>query len=118
MADLDGESLILFDRESSYFALVMNIFRDLGIVPYQQMYMDNIEASKKMVEQNLGIAMLPAVSVEREIKLGTLHKVHLNTPEPVERDIAIMYRRNKPQSGLMSSFLSLIGQIYEVQLPG
>lgn len=118
VADLDGESLILFDRESSYFALVMNIFRDLGIVPYQQMYMDNIEASKKMVEQNLGIAMLPAVSVEREIKLGTLHKVHLNTPEPVERDIAIMYRRNKPQSGLMSSFLSLIGQIYEVQLPG
>ncbi len=116
IGDLEGESLIVFDRESSYYSLILSLFRDLGIVPHQQMYMDSIEATKKMVEQNLGIALLPAVSVDREIKLGTLNKVHLDTPEPVQRDIAMMYRRNKPQSGPMASFLELVAEIYGVQL--
>lgn len=115
--DLEGESLIVFDRESSYYSLIMGLFRDLGLVPHQQMFLDSIEATKKMVEQNLGVALLPGVSVDREIKLGTLHKVHLDTPEPVLRDIAVMYRRNKPQSGPMKSFLELVSEIYAVQLP-
>jgi DNA-binding transcriptional LysR family regulator len=117
VSDLEGESLIVFDRESSYYTLILSLFRDLGVVPHQQMYLDSIEATKKMVEQNLGIALLPAVSVDREIKLGTLHKLQLDTPEPVLRDIALMYRRNKPQSGPMASFLNLVAQIYEIQLP-
>jgi DNA-binding transcriptional LysR family regulator len=115
--DLEGESLIVFDRTSGYYNLILSLFRDRGLVPHQQMYLDSIEATKKMVEQNLGIALLPAVSVDREIKLGTLHKVHLDTPEPVQREIAVMYRRNKPQSGPMASFLSLVAEIYAVQLP-
>ena len=115
--DLEGESLIVFDRESSYYTLILGLFRDMGLLPHQQMFLDSIEATKKMVEQNLGIALLPAVSVDREIKLGTLHKVHLDTPEPVHRDIAMMYRRNKPQSGPMESFLSLVAESYAVQLP-
>lgn len=117
MVDLEGESLIVFDRQSSYYNLMMSLFRDLGVIPHQQMYLDSIEATKKMVEQNLGIALLPSVSVDREIKLGTLHKVHLDTPEPVQRDIAVMYRRSKPQSGPMASFLDLVAEIYAVDLP-
>ncbi|MCK6565822.1 MAG: LysR substrate-binding domain-containing protein, partial [Dehalococcoidia bacterium] len=87
------------------------------VVPHQQMQLDSIEATKKMVEMNLGIALLPEVSVDREIKLGTLKKVHIEAAEPVEREIAVMYRRNKPQSGPMSAFLDLLGEIYGVKLP-
>jgi DNA-binding transcriptional LysR family regulator len=97
--------------------MILGLFRDLGVVPQQQMQLDSIEATKKMVEANLGIALLPEVSVEREIRLGTLHKVHIEAAEPVERDIAVMYRRNKPQSGPMSAFLDLLGEIYGVKLP-
>ena len=115
--DLADESLILFDRDSGYYGLIMGLFRDLGVVPHQQMQLDSIEATKKMVESNLGIALLPDVSVEREIKLGTLHKVHIEAAAPVEREIAVMYRRNKPQSGPMAAFLDLLGQMYGVTLP-
>jgi DNA-binding transcriptional LysR family regulator len=115
--DLADESLILFDRDSGYYGLILGLFRDLGVVPQQQMQLDSIEATKKMVENNLGIALLPELSVEREIRLGTLHKVHIEAAEPVERDIAVMYRRNKPQSGPMSAFLELLGEIYGVRLP-
>ncbi|MEO9254146.1 MAG: LysR substrate-binding domain-containing protein, partial [Tepidiformaceae bacterium] len=70
-----------------------------------------------MVEANLGIALLPEVSVDREIRLGTLHKVHIESAEPVEREIAVMYRRSKPQSGPMAAFLDLLGEIYGMKLP-
>ncbi len=115
--DLAEESLILFDRDSGYHALILGLFRDLGVVPQQQMQLDSIEATKKMVEMNLGIALLPEVSVDREIKLGTLHKVHIEATEPVEREIAVMYRRNKPQSGPMAAFLDLVGEMYGMKLP-
>ncbi|MCL4242315.1 MAG: LysR family transcriptional regulator substrate-binding protein, partial [Dehalococcoidia bacterium] len=100
-----------------YYSMILGLFRDLGVVPQQQMQLDSIEATKKMVEANLGIALLPEVSVEREIRLGTLHKVHIESAEPVERDIAVMYRRNKPQSGPMAAFLDLLGEIYGMKLP-
>lgn len=115
--DLADESLIVFDRDSGYYNLILNLFRDLGVVPQQQMQLDSIEATKKMVESNLGIALLPEVSVDREIKLGTLHKVHIESAEPVNREIAVMYRRNKPQSGPMSAFLALLEKLYHVELP-
>ncbi|MGI8926832.1 MAG: LysR family transcriptional regulator [Tepidiformaceae bacterium] len=115
--DLSDESLILFDRDSGYYSMILGLFRNLGVVPHQQMQLDSIEATKKMVEANLGIALLPEVSVDREIKLGTLHKVHLEAAGPVRRDIAVMYRRNKPQSGPMAAFLDLLGEIYGLDLP-
>ncbi len=115
--DLADESLILFDRDSGYYGMILGLFRDLGVVPQQQMQLDSIEATKKMVESNLGIALLPEVSVEREMRLGTLHKVHIEAAEPVERDIAVMYRRSKPQSGPMAAFLDLLGEIYGMKLP-
>jgi DNA-binding transcriptional LysR family regulator len=115
--ELAEESLILFDRDSGYHGLILGLFRDLGVVPHQQMQLDSIEATKKMVEANLGIALLPQVSVEREVKLGTLHRVHIEATAPVTREIAVMYRRNKPQSGLMSAFLDLLGEMYAMKLP-
>lgn len=115
--ELAKESLILFDRDSSYYAMILNLFRDVGMVPEQRMQLDSIEATKKMVEANLGVALLPEVSVDREIKLGTLHKVHIAAAEPVTRDIAVMYRRHKPQAGLMAAFLELLSQVYRVRLP-
>ena len=115
--ELAEDSLILFDRDSGYYGMIMSLFRDLGVVPQQQMQLDSIEATKKMVEANLGIALLPELSVEREMRLGTLHKVHIASAEPVKRDIAVLYRRNKPQSGPMSAFLDLLGEIYHQRLP-
>jgi DNA-binding transcriptional LysR family regulator len=117
VSDLSDESLIVFDRDSGYYGLILGLFRDLGVVPQQQMQLDSIEATKKMVESNLGIALLPEVSVDREIKLGTLHKVHIESAEAVEREVAVMYRRNKPQSGPMAAFLALLEKLYHVQLP-
>ena len=49
--DLADESLILFDRDSGYYGMILGLFRDLGVVPQQQMQLDSIEATKKMVKR-------------------------------------------------------------------
>lgn len=115
--DLANQPLIVFDRDSGYYGLILGLFRELGVVPQQLMHLDSIEATKKMVEMDLGIALLPAVSVEREIKLGTLHKLGVRTSQPVEREIALMFRRNKTRSGPMSQFLDHVSRLYTVELP-
>ena len=114
--DLANDPLILFDRDSGFYSMTMNTFRELGVTPRQKMQLDSIEATKKMVEAGLGIALLPAMSVNREMRMGVLKKVHIDTDEPVERSIAVMYRRNKPQSGPMAAFLQLLTDIYKVAL--
>lgn len=115
--ELSDETLVLFDRDSGYYGMILGLFRDLGVMPRQQMQLDSIEATKKMVEAGLGIALLPERSIDRELKVGTLHKVQVESAQPVRRDIAVMYRSAKPQSGHMSAFLELIAGAFKVDLP-
>ena len=43
-----------------------------GVVPRTQMELDSMEATKKMVEEGLGIALLPRIALERELDAGIL----------------------------------------------
>lgn len=115
--EVGEESLILFDQDSSYFNLILGVFREAGIAPRQQMHLDSIEGTKKMVEQGLGMALLPKVSVERELQQGTLVPVGLVDSPPIMRQSAVIYRKAKHQSGPMRAFLCLISELFRVELP-
>ena len=54
-----GERLILFDRASSYHDLTSAFLGEAGVIPAGSMELDNIDATKKMVAQGLGVALLP-----------------------------------------------------------
>jgi DNA-binding transcriptional LysR family regulator len=92
--ELAGERLILFDRTSSYFVLTSAFFREAGVVPRGVMELDNVDATKKMVEQDLGIAFLPYTAVRGELAAGGLHEVSIDGYEPVRRPIVAIRRRD------------------------
>ncbi|MDF2749933.1 MAG: Transcriptional regulator [Gaiellaceae bacterium] len=92
--ELAGERLILFDRTSSYFVLTSAFFREAGVVPRGVMELDNVDATKKMVEQDLGIAFLPYTAVRGELAAGELHEVSIDGYEPVRRPIVAIRRRD------------------------
>ena len=94
VAELATERLILFDRTSSYFVLTSAFFREAGIVPRGVMELDNVDATKKMVEHGLGIAFLPYTSVRVELAAGTLQEVVIAGYEPVRRPIVAIRRRD------------------------
>ncbi len=92
--ELAGERLILFDRTSSYFVLTSAFFREAGVVPRGVMELDNVDATKKMVEHGLGIAFLPYTAVRGELAAGTLREVGIDGYEPVRRPIVAIRRRD------------------------
>jgi DNA-binding transcriptional LysR family regulator len=75
LADGVAEGLVVFDRTSSYYELTQALFVGAGVPPRMIMELDNFEAAKKMLEEGLGVALLPVVAVARELELGQLAAV-------------------------------------------
>lgn len=94
MAEMATEHLILFDRTSSYHELTSAIFRQAGIDPRGYLEVDNIDAAKRMVDQRLGVALLPRTSVQPEIGSARLFPVEVVDMPPVRRQIVAVRRRD------------------------
>jgi DNA-binding transcriptional LysR family regulator len=115
--EIGREPLILFDKGSSYNALIQGVFRQHGIVPKTSMDMDTIEATKKMVEEGLGIALLPKVSTEREIDQGTLSIVAVADAALPRRQISLIFRKNRRQPRAVVALFSLLSDMYSATIP-
>lgn len=109
--------LLMFSRGSSYYTLVDNALRQAGILVSPMMELDNMEATKKMVEKGLGIAILPMVSVEQELKRGDLRQIRVEGMEMPQREISLIYRRNRPLSRAGEAFVRLLEERYGVKAP-
>jgi DNA-binding transcriptional LysR family regulator len=104
--------LILFDRTSSYRRLTSEFFEGVGAVPRGVMELDNIDAAKKMVEQGLGVALLPHTAVAGELDSGSLKAVTLvDAHSPKQR--IVIFRRNDagPPSGALQAFLNCLSDL-------
>jgi DNA-binding transcriptional LysR family regulator len=115
--EVGRESLILFDKGSSYTALIQNVFRQNGVVPRTLMELDTIEATKKMVEEGLGIAMLPKVSTQRELEIGTLVPVGVSDAAMPRRQISLIYRKNRKHLRSVQAFFTLLADLFHAQVP-
>lgn len=94
MTELAEERLILFDRTSSYHELTSSLFRQAGVVPASTLELDNVEAAKKMVQQGLGIALLPRMALTHELRTRTLRPVKLVGATIVRRPIVTLRRKD------------------------
>jgi DNA-binding transcriptional LysR family regulator len=104
--------LILFDRTSSYHRLTSDFFEEVGAVPRGIMELDNIDAAKKMVEQGLGVALLPHTAVAAELEGGSLRALTLaDAPEPKRRIVILRRRDAGPPSGALQAFLNCLSDL-------
>lgn len=107
---ISGERLILFDRTSSYYDLTNALFREAGVAPRGIMELDNIDAAKQMVEQGLGVALLPGTAVGAELRAGTLTAVTIDGARPIRRRIVAIRRQDAgPPSGIVAAFYAVLG---------
>ncbi len=112
MAELAGERLVLFDRTSSYHDLTSSLFRQAGIVPASTLELDNVEAAKKMVQQGLGVALLPRMALAAELKSRSLRPVKLVGAPAVRRPIVALRRRDAgPPIGAVAGFLETLKDV-------
>jgi DNA-binding transcriptional LysR family regulator len=109
------EPIVLFDRGSSYYGLINNFFRQAGVIPNVAMELDSLEATKRMVEEGLGIALVPLATIDRELAAGVLVKVHIIDADPVSRPISLMYRKNRKRPRTAQAFIDTLTELYAVQ---
>ncbi|MBI1886530.1 MAG: LysR family transcriptional regulator [Chloroflexi bacterium] len=115
--EVAAQPIILFDRGSSYYGLIHSFFRDAGMVPNVAMELDSLEATKRMVEDGLGIALVPRVTIERELHVGALVEVEIVNTPPIRRTISLVYRRNRRRGRAVQALMDVLGQMYRLEIP-
>lgn len=115
--DAASEPIILFDRGSSYFGLIHGFFRQAGVVPNVTMELDSLEATKRMVEEGLGIALVPLVTIERELESGRLVRIEIVDVPPLKRPISLIYKRHRKRPRTVQAFMDTMTEMYALSLP-
>lgn len=109
IAEAGKEPFLFFERSSSYHSLVYSMFLRVGVVPESVMELDSMETTKHMVEAGLGIAILPVVSVDREVTAGQLIRVEIRDMEqPAQREVGVHVVRNRILAPPIRDFLRLL----------
>jgi DNA-binding transcriptional LysR family regulator len=116
VGQLSNEQLILFDRTSSYHDLTAAFLRDAGVMPRAIMELDNIEATKKMVQEGLGVALLPQSAVAAELADGTLQAIRISDAAPERRQIVVIRRGDAGEAtGLVAAFIETLSSAARVR---
>lgn len=109
MQDLATEQLVTFDRASSYHELTRVLFRSAGVRPRSFLDVDNIDAAKRMVQEGLGVALLPWSAIQTELRGQQLRAITVIDMTPVRRTIIAVRRRDAgPATGPLETFLELL----------
>jgi DNA-binding transcriptional LysR family regulator len=99
----------MFDRTSSYYEITHAALLTSRVKLKRYMELDSIEAAKKMVERGLGVALLPASAVGREVDGNDLSRVRVRDAPPMYNTIAAFRRRDAGRpDGVVAAFLSLL----------
>ena len=79
-----------------------------GLDPADIIPIDSLTAQKRMVEAGFGLALLPASSVDEELRAGTLRTLRVPALR-VTVAVVLIHRRRAFQSGATRALMSLLG---------
>jgi DNA-binding transcriptional LysR family regulator len=108
---LAGERWIGFPRPSGepYSQALQQLLAAGGLAGAEWVPIDSLTAQKRMVEAGFGLALLPASSVDEELRAGTLSALRipaLRTTIPV----ALVHRRRAFLSGATRALIALLSR--------
>lgn len=107
ITELGDETFIAHNVVSPYRAVVLRAFQRHKVPLHMDLEMPTVESIRKMVERNQGVAFLPRMCVEPEIRHGRLHEVRVTELE-VERQIRLVYPARRVLSHAAQAFLEVV----------
>ncbi len=81
------------------------------------MELDSLEATKRMVEEGLGVALVPLVTIERELEAGMLVKIEIVDAPPLNRPISLIYKKHRKRPRTVQAFIDTLAEMYALSLP-
>jgi len=104
IAELGMETFIAHNVVSPYRAVVLREFQRHKVPLIMDLEMPTIEAIRKMVQRNEGVAFLPRMCVDEEIGQGILCEVNVKELH-VDRKIRLVYPARRALSHAAQAFL-------------
>ena len=108
ISELGRETFIAHNVVSPYRAVVLREFQRHKVPLRMDLEMPTIEAIRKMVQRDEGVAFLPRMCVDEEIRLGVLREVKVKEMD-VERKIRLVYPARRVLSHAARAFLEVVG---------
>ena len=105
--DLNGEPFVAFDSNLSIRKAIDRALRKHGGKVDIVMEFDNVETIKQAIINRAGVSLLPAPTIEEEVRIRTLSAIPLHIPE-LTRPVAAIHRRNKLLTPVVARFLELL----------
>jgi DNA-binding transcriptional LysR family regulator len=109
--------LIMLSPETAGRRFVDQIFKQLYITPQVVMELPSSEEVKRMVELNLGAAIISKLSIASELKLGTLKMIRVNELE-ISHPVGVVYKTGRYLSSALNQFLIDLKGMQEIQFIG
>jgi DNA-binding transcriptional LysR family regulator len=105
LAEMAQHTMLLLEKGSTSRLLIEQRLAQHGLIPKATMDVGSIEIVKRLVEINLGVAIVPGVALHEELKSKRLRAFRLDWLQP--RAIGLLQRRNGYLSPASNMFLKL-----------
>ncbi len=107
ISELGMETFIAHNVLSPYRAVVLKEFQRYRVPLNMDVEMPTVETIRRMVQRNEGVAFLPRMCVEQEVKQNTLREVRVRELN-VERKIHLVSPAKRSLSHAATAFLELV----------
>ncbi len=107
--DLAGEPLLAMEPGTNLRAFVDRLLAHSGVEARITMELDSVEAIKRMVEAGIGVTLLPKVAAESEAEAGRLVALPLSGVPLPDREILLLWRKDRNRSTILRAFLAPLG---------
>lgn len=104
---LAERTLLVRESGSALQAATAALLIETKVEPRHRITLANLEAIKRSVEAGLGIAIVPALAISREVSSGTLRPLRL-AGAVTRRSFVVTWRHDRPLSPAAHAFLSLL----------
>lgn len=104
---LRGQAMVSFDPNLRIRSEIDRALAAIEVEVDVVMEFDNIETIKRAIEIDIGVGLLPAPTVEREVAAGSLVSITLDGLDLV-RPLGIIQRRGKEQSCTTRQFVDFL----------
>lgn len=107
--DLAGEKMIWREKDSGTRLIVENALRKRGILHKitDEMELGSMQSIKSAVEADLGVSILPRITIQKELKYGTLREIPVKD-FTLMRDLWIVQKLHRFKKRSQSNFEKFI----------
>jgi DNA-binding transcriptional LysR family regulator len=113
---LAGERLILGERGGNTRRLIDQFFAQAGVTLHVAMELSRQQAIKRMVEEDMGVGIVPLQSVKEEVEKGKLIRWWIEGAQ-INWELGIAQLSNGYDSPIMQKFVSLAHKNFTAAIP-